>query len=378
MLAIFQTSNERLTMLIIAYVFYLFFGALVFDACESPHEAKVIGDLNDYVRRFRSRHNACLTDAQLNDFIRLVSFDNDRGVSAIRNVSKEPNWSFGQAVFFSGTVLTTIGYGNVYPQTGLGKVFCIAYAIVGIPATLLLLYAIIERLMTVTSIVLEFYIEFMQPVLNRFARQRLQRPHMHVMFSFLCALAVFVLFFLVPTGIYSHIEAWSYLDAFYYCFISLSTVGLGDYVPGDSEAQSHRHLYKICSIMYLIVGVMVMVWLLEIFSQTPELNFYKYFSLSKDGILTNHQDTMHQASSVSANASSVFSPAKSLFSPNDSGVAYQHQRNDSGLKATPYDPIRSQESAGGSAGAVNDDELILKNAATSQNNYSSLSDVTRN
>lgn len=34
----------------------------------------------------------------------------NRGVSAARNVSGGPNWSFGQSLFFSSTVVTTIGY----------------------------------------------------------------------------------------------------------------------------------------------------------------------------------------------------------------------------------------------------------------------------
>jgi hypothetical protein len=132
----FQTPNERLSLLILVYIFYLFFGALVFDAFESPHEARVVRNLNEFVRQFRQRHNECLTDDQLNAFIKVVSIANDRGVPALRNVSKEPSWSFGQAVFFSGTVLTTIGYGDVYPQTALGKLFCIVFALVGIPATM--------------------------------------------------------------------------------------------------------------------------------------------------------------------------------------------------------------------------------------------------
>ena len=50
----------------------------------------------------------CL-DAELEEFIVAIIKANNRGVSAARNVSSEPNWSFGQSLFFAGTILTTIG-----------------------------------------------------------------------------------------------------------------------------------------------------------------------------------------------------------------------------------------------------------------------------
>ena len=48
-------------------------------------------------------------DSDLELFITRIVEANNRGISAITNLTVEPNWSFGQAVFFSGTVLTTIG-----------------------------------------------------------------------------------------------------------------------------------------------------------------------------------------------------------------------------------------------------------------------------
>ena len=295
-----KTSNRHLLGLIAFYIFYLFIGATIFDALESPHEDEMIRELNLYVQQFRRTYNSCLDANELNEFIRVISIANDKGVPATRNVSKDQNWSFGHAVFFAGTVLTTIGYGNVSPLTKLGKMFCILFALIGIPATLLLLYAIIERLMKFTSFLLNEFTDKLQPFLNSkiaLANQRISRSHMHVAFTLTCALFVLVFFFVIPAAIYVRVEGWSYLNAFYYCFISLSTVGLGDYVPGESEDQQYRHLYKLGSTVYLITGVMVMVWLLQIFSETPEFNIYEHFTLVKDGLLTRHRDTTHMACS---------------------------------------------------------------------------------
>ena len=42
---------------------------------------------------------------------------------------------------------------------------------------------------------------------------------------------VFLLAFIfLPAWWFSHFESWTYLDGVYYCFIALSTIGLGDLV----------------------------------------------------------------------------------------------------------------------------------------------------
>lgn len=54
------------------------------------------------------------TEQELDALLMDVVQATNRGVAVTRNVSSEPNWSFGQSFFFAGTVVTTIGIKNLY------------------------------------------------------------------------------------------------------------------------------------------------------------------------------------------------------------------------------------------------------------------------
>ncbi|XP_071445275.1 potassium channel subfamily K member 4-like [Hetaerina americana] len=276
---------RRSTLLLLSYVAfyvtYLAMGGIVFSALEGPDEDRLVERLLTTRLRFLQEH-PCVSDDALEELIREVMDASKRGVSAARNVTGEPNWSFGQSLFFSSTVITTIGYGHVTPLSKGGKIFCMVYATLGIPLTLVLLTALVERLTSGPS-----------SSLLRAINSRL--GHLYPPFTLrllhltLLLLLLAPLLFFIPAGIFSKLEpTWDYLDALYYCFISLTTIGLGDYVPGDNPDQPYRPLYKVATTIYLLVGLTLMMLALTVFYDIPQLNFGLFFLPRSDEAGTGH------------------------------------------------------------------------------------------
>ncbi|XP_072932918.1 potassium channel subfamily K member 6-like isoform X1 [Epargyreus clarus] len=278
---LFATSRffgkARFTFLLVIYiVFYLAYlvsGALVFSALEAPLENQIRLEVIRAKQDFMMKHPEVLDDnleALLDEVIRA----SNRGVSASRNVSGGPNWSFGQSLFFSSTVVTTIGYGHVTPLSKQGKLFCMAYALLGIPLTLVLLSALVERLLLPATAMLRS--------LNA-ALGHLYRPFTIRLVHLTIIVTMLVVFFLlIPAAVFAALEPeWDYLDSFYYCFVSLTTIGLGDYIPGDYPDQPYRPVYKVATTFYLIFGLTFLMLTLTVFYDIPQLNLSTVFSSVK-------------------------------------------------------------------------------------------------
>ena len=56
----------------------------------------------------------------------------------------------------------------------------------------------------------------------------------HAVASVITVLAGMILFIFIPSAIFMALESdWSYEDGVYYSFVTLSTIGFGDYVAGS-------------------------------------------------------------------------------------------------------------------------------------------------
>ncbi|KAM7542447.1 hypothetical protein Aperf_G00000005024 [Anoplocephala perfoliata] len=115
------------------------------------------------------------------------------------------------------------------------------------------------------------------------ALRRNSSTRTHVLFLLITCAIIISIAIILPAIFFHWIEPdWSYLDAFYFCFISLSTIGLGDFVPGttflwnSSSAGNPSHnsvgeVYLVGSALYLVSGAAMMMFMVRTYRSVMEL-----------------------------------------------------------------------------------------------------------
>lgn len=103
------------------------------------------------------------------------------------------------------------------------------YAVIGIPLGLVMFQSIGERLNKFASIVIRRVKTTMKYKDNEATEVNL-------------LLATGVLSSLIITAgaaMFSHYEQWNYFDSLYYCYITLTTIGFGDFVALQVDSNSY-------------------------------------------------------------------------------------------------------------------------------------------
>eukprot|EP00058_Branchiostoma_floridae_P013765 XP_002599253.1 hypothetical protein BRAFLDRAFT_64397 [Branchiostoma floridae] len=208
---------KKLLPLFLVFMAFLFFGAWIFKTLEEtyyvPGEIKIERDLQDIIVAIARQVNSSVSEEEI--------------LAHIQNVrtGRLPISRNGVVVITLHVFLKPSHVCDRLPKAKNVKyfrpiqLFCIVYAFLGIPVTLIMLTAIGRKLGDTNSV---------------------------------------GIFFFVPAIIFTIVEGWNFLDSLYYCFITLSTVGFGDFVSSVNHQSSSYFgfvLYKVIVFMWIMVGL---------------------------------------------------------------------------------------------------------------------------
>lgn len=159
-----------------------------------------------------------------------------------------------------------------------GKIFTIIFALFGIPMTAVLLTAIVERMLAAFDLIETWM-----------SKHFLTQPNFPKTVARAVNVAILVMIIvsmiaLLPALFFMLTEDWGYFESLYFCFITLTTVGLGDYTPGDGNrwrGSRYRDVYKILCVVYFLIGLSFIVLILEMCARVPEDHPGMLFSCHK-------------------------------------------------------------------------------------------------
>lgn len=270
-----RRSNFFTLALLGGLVCYLCFGALVFTYLEHNYEQELREKYRSFRQSFLESHRFELSDSDLERFLEQALILQRNRIDPTRNATSQPLWTFSNGLLFCTTLVTTVGYGSVAALTPFGRTFSVIYAMLGIPLTLLLMGALVERLLQPCKLLMEYFEK----------RGRTSTLELKIINLLLVGSLFLALFLMLPSVIFSQLETgWNLRDAMYFCFISLTTIGLGDLVPFGDPGWSfgEREWYMMSVSVYLLCGFCFALLLLAVFYDVPQLNLGGYFLLSSD------------------------------------------------------------------------------------------------
>ncbi|CAJ0580958.1 unnamed protein product, partial [Mesorhabditis spiculigera] len=198
-----------------------------------------------------------LFDAFDTHFITARHLETDEAVYG----EEEHSWTYTTALFFTATLLTTIGYGNLVPVTLWGRMFCVLYALFGVPL-ILITVADIGKFMS-------------EQISNLYAKYKKARTrwldHGGTLFhddankedanlidgldeqsGIPMSLITIILLGYIALGavLLGLWENWDFFKGFYFTFITMTTVGFGDIVPLNKS-------FFVVDLLYIIIGLAI-------------------------------------------------------------------------------------------------------------------------
>ncbi|XP_063678701.1 uncharacterized protein LOC134814493 isoform X5 [Bolinopsis microptera] len=225
--------------------FYMCIGAAIFCAIEREEEKEHSREMIEMWDKFQKENS--IPQEKMDKFLHKHYEMCEMGDH--NHEGNNIQWDYVSSLFFTGTILTTIGYGHSSPATLGGRVFTIFYAIAGIPFMLGLLNVVAEILLTTLKI-----------IKSKFKKKPYPDVFHHEVF--ISALACVVALLIFMTFVFKVQESsWTYEQSIYFSFITMTTIGFGDFVPAQVNVENNSPTLITREFLNLIlIFVSVLVW----------------------------------------------------------------------------------------------------------------------
>ncbi|KAF9953646.1 Potassium channel [Mortierella alpina] len=184
-------------------------------------------------------------------------------------------WTFDEAVNFCIVSFATIGYGNLSPRTVAGRIIFFFYGLLGISS--LGFFVVSLRNAVIEQFQWRLVDRFSAPahltrVQTRMSAKDISFPaarfeeeqQVKIMVKrkmILRMVSIWIFMWFGGAGVFCAFEPWSYLESLYFCFVTLTTIGFGDYVPKEPGSIEFWNVY-------VFVGLSVFAYILSLSSES--------------------------------------------------------------------------------------------------------------
>ncbi|KAM5249075.1 LOW QUALITY PROTEIN: potassium channel subfamily K member 7 [Ctenodactylus gundi] len=290
----------QFTLLVVAHLLAVGLGAVVVQALEGPAALQLQGKLKTELATFQAEYGVCLPRGVLEELLGVALKAQAHGVSSLGNGSVAGTWDLPSALLFTASILTTPGYGHMAPLS-TGKAFCVICAALGLPVSLELTAALRHRRL---------------PVLSRSGAWVAVRWQLAAAWAALLQamglLLVAGIFVLLPALVLWGLQGdCTLLEAIYFCFSSLSTIGLGDLLPGRGH-NLHPVVHGLGQLVllgYLLLGLLAMLLVVEAFSELPQVRAMLKFFVASGPLTTDDHGSIISQDELSLSTLPPTTPA---------------------------------------------------------------------